>query len=531
MVDDICTAQAFSSADVSTSSTFSSAPASGATVPCSRQTPDKPCDVVDLILNSIPATRQHSYSIENGEITEEPVKPSARAISMGGMDPSAPKQSEIQVVAERPGTNAATSIRVMLNVLASHGENHVLLTVQRPGEDNIVRSCAGGSDVSDFKVYRAQFDSLAGQIFQRYFTFTTPPARYLVSVESCGFRDAGTPVGSGSLAVVVYPYDQYSLTLSVPALKSVSYSRSATLQLADGKQTSETERTYLSETKTKTTHEIDADGMVTDSRQTEAYGYSVKHSTSSATLDDGSKLTVSSAEVSKAETDRPSVSLKKNGAAEDVSVTLSKLLQILTDVETALDEIRSLVKDWVPQVGFKFDVSAEFFSGTASMTWGWQEYKDYRAYFGWCAEIDISVFKVALSVSFGYVVGPFTARIVGEIPDAGVDIECSWEFNHPGKMVLPETASAKGEIPAELRGEASFDLGFVRAGISVGFRCGFTAEGGTRLTSSDGCEYYANITWDGLDGFVQQQSIGEGVEENLHHFIDEHKIYEDSLPF
>ena len=114
--------------------------------------------------------------------------------------------------------------------------------------------------------------------------------------------------------------------------------------------------------------------------------------------------------------------------------------------------------------------------------------------------------------------------------DAGVEVSSTWEFNRPGNIVLPPTARAKGSLPLEVRGEAIIDIYVARASAAAGIRTGFTIEGGIRLTASNNSELYDSVLWAGLDAFIQTQSPGEGVEEDVYHLIDKNTIAEGAIP-
>lgn len=530
MSNGLCSPSQYDASDASTSSAFSSSPSSDATLTCEGPPPPPvPCDLEDIILNEIVVSRQSEYRRSGGQWVAQPITPSSRAISLQGVDGGAPRHDHIEVVGERPGTAAVTRIRTMVYPFASHDSSHVLVTVTRPGESDLVRRFPHQGTV-DFDVYRRVSDSTIGGIFERYFTLHLSPARYRITGESCGVRHSGRPVVSGQLDVLVYPQDQYTLTLSVPPIGRRSYTRSRSTT-AEGTTDTTTRQGVDAAGAYQSTQSTTRSGdTTTTSTDHTSSGYTVSRQTSTTTLEDGSAIRIDSSDVREASPDSPSLELKKNGAAEDVSANLTSLLHALRSVENAVAAIRDLVRNWVPQVGFRFEVSVSFFSGSISMAWGWKEYTDYRVYFSWVASITLWLFKVGLSLSFGISIGPGTLRVVGEIADAGVEVTTSWEFNRPGHIVLPPTARARGTLPVEVRGEAVLDIYVTRVSRAAGVRSGFTVEGGTRLTSSSAVEMYASIAWAGLDAFVQSQNPGEGVSEDVYHLIDRSDIWSGQVP-
>ena len=252
---------------------------------------------------------------------------------------------------------------------------------------------------------------------------------------------------------------------------------------------------------------------------------------SSTPLGDGSTLDVSTEVTEAADPDRPTLELKKNGAAEDVTANITAIIRTLSSVERAVAAIRELVRGYVPQMGFKFDASISFMQGSVSMTWGWKEHTDHQVYFGWSAAISMWIFKIGLSLSFGISAGPGTLRIVGEIADAGLNVTSTWDLRRPGRPVLPPTSRGLLTIPFELRGEAVLDLYVTRYSAAAGIRCGFNVEGGSRLNDALNVELYASVIWTGIDAFIRTESPGSGTGEDLYHLIDQSKIFDGPVTF
>ena len=528
MAGETCSADTYSSSDSATSSSFSSA-STGDSQTCEAPPPaSRPCDIDDIILNAIANTRQRSYRLAGGRFTPEAVTPGTRAISLCGVDAGAPRQRQLEVVGERRGATAVTRIRVMVHPLAAHDSSHVLVTVDRPGQADLVRRCPSDTNF-DFEVYRAGSDSALGSLFERFFTLHLDPARYRISVDSCGIRNSGRPVGSGHLDVLVYPYDQYTLTLTVPPIGRRSYARSRSTT-ATGTTRTATERTGAGGTARSESTTTERDGTVTRERSSTSEGYTVSRRDSSTPLGDGSTLDVSTLEAEAADPDSPTLELKKNGAAEDVTANITAIIRTLSSVERAVAAIRELMRNFVPQVGFRFEASISFMQGSLSMTWGWKEHTDHQVYFGWAASISMWIFKIGLTLSFGISAGPATIRVLGEINDAGLNVTTTWDLRRPGRPVLPPTARGLLTIPLEVRGEAVLDMYVTRLSAAAGVRSGFNVEGGSRLSSSLNVEMYATITWTGLDAFVRTEAPGEGTSEDVYHIIDQSEIYSGTVP-
>ena len=156
---DNCSSKQFAQSDKATGANFSSSEAGGASSRCEPPPPPaKQCDLDDLILNAVPINRQQEYKRVGGKWVAQPFNPGTRAISLQGLDRSAPAQMQLEVVGDRPGVSAATRIRTMVHPFAAHDSSHVLVTVTRPNEVDLVKACPSNT-VFEFPVYRSWLDA------------------------------------------------------------------------------------------------------------------------------------------------------------------------------------------------------------------------------------------------------------------------------------------------------------------------------------------------------------------------------------
>jgi len=540
---DSCSSRQFTQSDKATGANFSSSEAGGASSRCEPPSPPaKQCDLDDLILNSVPINRQQEYKRFGGKWVAQPFNPGTRAISLQGLDRSAPAQMQLEVVGDRPGVSAATRIRTMVHPFAAHDSSHVLVTVTRPNEVDLVKACPSNT-VFEFPVYRSWLDTEkmsgcdkakagAKSLFQRYWSCSIEPARYVVTAQSCGLRNCGDPVTGGSLDVLVYPYDQYSITLTIPPLRRRAYSK-AVARMPNAITTAKTEEGSDANGRFKSLQVVsnNNDGSVKEIRNHTSDDLTIKNKTRTTTLEDGSELTTTDFSEEDRERELPTLEFKKNGATEDLGGgDLIGFIDAMRTVEKRAAFWEELVRKYTPQVGFKFDVSLSFMQGAFSLAWGWKEYKDWRAYFAYSAAIRLWLFRIGLSLSFGISAGPTTIKVSGEIKDGGVYVESQWNVKDPDHHHLPATAKAKGVIPIEIKGDAAIDIHVARASATAGLRSGFYVEGGTRLNSSSALELYADIAFTGVDAFVQTQKPGGGLKERMVHLIDPKTIWTGGVP-
>ncbi len=147
-----------------------------------------PCDIDDVVLYEVPGYRGAALTGFTGVL----------------------RQQVLEVVGE-------PEIHTYVYPYAAHDESHVLVKVQRPGESSIVHRTGTPSEFK-FTVQRARQMIPPVSLLARIFNLNPTVNRYTITVESCGVRNSGSVNLGGSLAVAVYPLDQYALTVFIPPL-------------------------------------------------------------------------------------------------------------------------------------------------------------------------------------------------------------------------------------------------------------------------------------------------------------------------
>ncbi len=530
MPEEYCSAATYSSADQSTTCQFSQASV-GASQSCEAGQPFVPCDLDEIILEPVAASRKEEYKLINWEFVKISPPVTKRAISLVGRDRSAPAQKRLEVVADRRGTAAVTKIKAHIQNFASHDGSHAAVRIRRPYESDIVKTVSG-ADTIEFPVYRTSLgdglNSAAAAVMsltEKYFTFALEPAIYHIDVETCGVRNSGRTVGSGHLEVAAYPGDQFALKLKLPPLGKYSYSK--TSDLGTGQETITKEGRFR-DTSVKTVDQ--KNNMVMNSPSTFS-----RTSTEDGWADtrtetfgpDGSP--VITLELREKPPEQATIEFSRNGLADDATVNLNKILQLATSAQKRAEAIRELIKQWVPQIGFKFDVGVSFLEGSIGIAWGWKEAADHECFFGISANFSLWLFKITLSASFGISIGPAAMRVVGEIPGAGVRLDAKWDVRGPKDSVCPADAKAYGLIPAEFRGEAVFDIVACTWKAAAGVRSGIEVIGSLQTSEPAGLQIMTTVWWKGIDAFVLTSEPGEGLHEKLTHICDPSKLHEGPI--
>jgi hypothetical protein len=476
--------------DRSMDSASASCPAGSSSPPASI-----PCDIDDLVLNQIPGSKTTMYQVKDWSFVPDPPQGSKRAVCLTGVS-GVSKQPKLQVVGDRPGAKATTQIRVYVYPWASCGASHALVTAMGPdGTD--VEKVFSSQNTFDFPVSRYQSTNAALALFERLITIGLPPNSYIVSATSCGNRGNGRPAYTGgNLNVEVYPADQYQLTLSIPPLSKKTYSL---------------DKDFTAKTTTATTTSVDGDESTstTDEMRNDTRRHHITYKQAKAD-------------------EKPKIELKRNGQADDVSVSINKLFGILQEINKAMAAIQKLLHDWVPQVGFKFEYELAFLSGKVMIACGWKEWTDWRVYYAFSAGISITLIKISLNVSFGLKVGPALARVEGKIDDAKVELDEDYNFNTPD-IPAEFDLTAKIDIPAILQGRAEADIYIVRVSYAAGVKTGLSGEGGFRMKGKWSC--FADVKWVGIKAFLLESGPTGAEEEKAVQLVGEKEIYTGELEF
>ncbi|HLJ47640.1 MAG TPA: hypothetical protein VKU01_16605 [Bryobacteraceae bacterium] len=157
-----------------------------------------PCDIDDVVLYESPGYRGAALTGGSGVL----------------------RQQVLEVVGE-------PDIHTYVYPYAAHDESHVLVKVLRPGESPIVHRTGTPSEFK-FAVQRAKQMVPPVTLLSRIFNLSPAVNRYQITAESCGVRNSGSVNLGGTMTVVVYPLDQYALTVSIPPLVNAE---STTIQL------------------------------------------------------------------------------------------------------------------------------------------------------------------------------------------------------------------------------------------------------------------------------------------------------------
>lgn len=520
---DVCSADEFLASDAVCVQSFTPSSGGWAVQNCPVPAPgQRECDIREVVLSEIPGSLPTQYRLVNWRFQPDPRVDKPREISLAGVV-GVPKGRVLEVLAGPPGAAAQTRISVTADRYATHDGIHPIIQVEGPGEPTKQYSCVTQPSFT-FPVYAyPQPRGAAEWIFERYFNFLRKPNRYLVSVESCGVRNAGSVVGSGQMEVLAYSADQYTLSLKIPALGRRSYSRSKTWKPSGPEQSEERVHRELDPKRplswreqpgtVKTTRTVGPDGEVTRTR--EAAGKVFVYSLTEPT------------KIEEPEPDVPQIELKRNGQAEEITASLDAIVKAVHKFLKTQEKIRALLEYWIPQVGWKFEWDLSFFEGLIAMAWGWKEHTDHRVYFSLSAQFKLTLIRCSAILSFGVKVGALEARLEGGIEDAQASIDQTVELNRPDQKLL--TIKVPIDIPAKVAARAAAGIGWLKFEASIGIRTGINGEGGVRFGAH--CELFAEVKWSGVKGFIiTRGSPARGQHAREYTLLPEAELWQGTFP-
>lgn len=137
---------------------------------------------------------------------------------------------------------------------------------------------------------------------------------------------------------------------------------------------------------------------------------------------------------------------------------LDAIIDAITTIESAWARFKKWFEDGKPkvsvQVGWKLDFSFSLFAGEIASKWGWKEYSDHRAFFGYKIEIALKVFAAEFDVNYGY----------------GITAEC-WLGTYEFSAVIGINGSAEFGIVGELARQGPDRNQIVGGGVKIKGAC------------------------------------------------------------
>src|SRR5690606_2967180 len=145
-----------------------------------------------------------------------------------------------------------------------------------------------------------------------------------------------------------------------------------------------------------------------------------------------------------------SVKLTRNGGDLKATATLGQIVKALVTVQNQIQSVMNFIKNFQPQVGWKFTFTIGFFTGDLALEWGAKEAKDHTVFRWWKFEAALTLISLELEASFGidfrvWKVFTVSALIFGKV-SGEAKLEASAE-------ATPEKPDWEAKVSAGLNGE------------------------------------------------------------------------------
>ncbi len=295
-----------------------------------------------------------------------------------------------------------------------------------------------------------------------YFWF--PPQstrRYILEVESCGVLANKAP-GFRKLSrqIDVFPKDTYKFSFSLPAVSERAYTRS---------------RARISQPNAQWAAGED-----------QGWGQAVRPYAGEHPI--RTPITKAGA----------SIKLTRNGEDLKATASLGKIVQAIANIENQIQSVMNFIRDFQPQVGWKFVFTIAFFKGDLGFTWGAKEANSNTIYRWWKLEAELTLLSLELELSFGFDFRVWrfmvTAVVFGKISgEAKLSLA---EEAKPDETELSLTIAA--EIKGELGITAALGADWVAAEGKL--ESGFPFEASPKVHEQDGFGIDYKLEFSGIKG-------------------------------
>ena len=336
-----------------------------------------------------------------------------------------------------------------------------------------------------------------------YFFFSPKTTRrYMLEVESCGVLEDKSP-GFRKLSrnVEVFSSDVYKLTLSIPTIAKRSYQNGATRKLEPNAQFVKGEGD-------------DKPGWNKGMMDGSDWVGKVDPATGKAPVD---------IPIEKA---GESITLTRNSEDLNATAKLGEIIQSFVNIQNRIQSVMNFIKDFQPQVGWKFGFSIGFFTGDLAFEWAAKEAKDHAVFRWWKFEAALSLVKIELEASFGVDFkvwwARFTVLFFGKVEgEAKLNASCEATPDEP------EWSTALNlEIKGELGIKGALGADWVAAEGKLGL--GFPFEAKPKITAKEGLKIDWKLEFSGLKAdltgsirfvgsfsrswdIMDKQTLGEGT--------------------
>ncbi|MFO7567927.1 MAG: DUF4150 domain-containing protein [Enhygromyxa sp.] len=424
----------------------------------SEPTPDIPCDFETIAITcSHSGERMGPYEYSYAGVIEDNLpRPKSN---------KKPFVPNIQVIAG-PSDDEADAVTIELRGGPGYGcsksHPHVVITDRSSGEKQKHHGKTKVELPARCKqVELPVFAYMSPAAVLAYFWFSPKTTRrYVIEVESCGvLADQNPGFRKLSRQLDVFASDTYEFSFSIPTVVNRAYQKSATKAL---------------EPNAKWVGGED-DGW--DKKSAYNQGHPVREPIQEA---------------------GGSIELVRNGDKLKATATLGQIVKALASVQNQIQSVMNFIRDFQPQLGWKFGFEIGFFTGDLSLEWGAKEAEDHTVFRWWKFEANLTLLSLELEASFGVDFRVWKVFCVSALIFGKVSGEAKLDG---GAEATPEAPDWEAKISASIDGELGIKaaLGADWVAATGKFELGFPFEATASIDAQDGFGIDWKLEFSGLE--------------------------------
>ena len=474
-----------------------------------------PCDVQLMVIREEEVRTHHEWS------KAKPGQKRAATFARPGVAKAGHLKSGqvFQVVAGAASGPTKKILKVSIRTdIAYCGEyGHPRLTIGPMSMPKTVHStCTKETDVPVFRRDRFYDDNdstMFRSLLSTFWFADHTPNLFTITASACGRRPTGLITRQLVANVEVYPDDQYSLIIKLPAAKEIDRSRGRNLGYQSGRgaynEDFNKQRFVDSEGLTRRT---DKDGDRRANGDAKRSQKTSGRTPASALI--GMRPTIPGRPARGDRDPNVKIELRRNGQEDESVARISEIVAFVVNFKDRIQKIIDTVKEFKFDIGWSLDWECSAFEGQLVGEWGWQEHSDHRAFFGYAIKVELVFLELSVSLRFG-----ISIKLVGLQATAQLSGTISARYTISGgvERTSPDSKWPDAADLLKITGECGVDL---TAQLVIGrpeffelegkVESGVVVEGGLRVTMVDGMFIQYGVMWTGITATTRHRRFGFG---------------------
>ncbi len=265
------------------------------------------------------------------------------------------------------------------------GHDHPMLSTADSARSSVEKAASATLEFSRAPMFGENHGMMRGFWPVLNSVFNHGTVIYPLSVECCGIpAKPGDGVAALDVNIEIFPADQYSLELSLPAFLKPDWCKWEP-------QTSGWKKTKASEEAVGVYRGTDDLGGLGNEKEFKSFLADLKAKEAAEEEEkfpDGIELKLTQTDGGR----------EYKAPVQD----LIRLIRMIREAEYRLKQIQEWLENFQVGPGVSLKLEFQFFAGTLSAKWGYREYEDYRVFFAYSGSIKLDLIKASLAVKLGW---------------------------------------------------------------------------------------------------------------------------------